>query len=62
MIPEFACASPSVCAGMRVRPPFGPRIRVMMVSMPVHSGGDLAVLRLRHGEGRLGEDGDDNNV
>lgn len=61
MVPEFACVRASVSAGMRVRLPFGPSVRMMVVSMLVSSGRDLGVLRLRHGEGKWGDDGEDDN-
>ena len=62
MMLEFACVRPSMCACMRMRFPFGPSSRVMMVSMLVSSGGDLGVLRLRHGKGKRGDGGEDDNV
>ena len=62
MMPIFACVCPRMCAGMRVRLPLGPSLRVMMVSMLVSSGGDLGVLELRHGEGKWGNNGEDDNV
>ena len=62
MMPIFACVCPRMCAGMRVRLPLGPSLRVMMVSMLVSSGEDWGILRLRHGEGKWGDDGEDDNV
>ena len=68
MVPELACVRKSVCvragvcAGMRVRLPFSPSFRLMMESMLVSSGEDLGVLRLRHGEGKWADDGDDDNL
>lgn len=62
MMPEFACVRPSMCAGMRMRLPLDPSFRVVMVSMLVSSGGNLGVLRLRHGQGKWADDGDDDNM
>ena len=68
MVPEFACVRTSVCvrasvcAGMRVRLPFSPSFRVMMENMLVSSGEDLSILRLRHGESKRGQDGNDDNL
>ena len=62
MVTEFASVRASVCAGMRVRLPISPSFHVMMESTLLSSGRDLGVLRLRHGNGKWGDDGDDDNV